>query len=169
MKTKILSLVLVLVIVWGANAQPRINKDVRIIKGPKAGMQMNAGPQGMAKALNLTDEQKEAFKKNMLAMHKEILPIRNEIGEAEAHQKTLMSVDKPDMSAINKNIDKIGALKTELAKVEIKHRLEMRGQLNDEQRLKFDMLKQKMKHSMGQNPRRPGEGMRQGIGMNQDQ
>jgi len=166
MKTKILSLAFLMIVGLGVYAQPGINKEIRIMRGPQNNMAMRADHQEMAKALNLTDEQKESFKKIMLAMHKEILPVRNEIGEAVAHQKTLVSAEKPDLTAINKNIDRIGALKIELAKIEIKHRLEMRALLTDEQRLKFDGWKERMKHSMGQNFKRPGKGMDPGMYMN---
>jgi len=160
MKTKILSLALIMVMCLAVSAQPEINREIRIVRGPQNNMRMNPDHQAMmAKALNLTDEQKEAFKKIMLTMHKEILPVRNEIGEAEAHQRTLLSVDKPDLSAINKNIDKIGALKIEVAKIFTKHRLEMRALLTDEQRMKFDNWRGGMKHPMGQKFGRPGMGM----------
>ena len=76
-----------------------------------------------------------------------------------------MSADKPDLAATNKNIDKIGGLKIEIAKISVKHRLEMRNLLNDEQRVKLDMWKERMKHHpMGQNFRKPGMGMRPGMG-----
>jgi Spy/CpxP family protein refolding chaperone len=166
MKTKILSLAFLMMTGLGVFAQPGMNKEIRITRGPQNSMAMRADHQAMAKALNLTDEQKEAFKKIMLATHKEILPVRNEIGEAVAHQKTLISAEKPDMTAINKNIDRIGALKIELAKIEIKHRLEMRALLTDEQRLKFEGWKERMKHPMGQNFRRPGMGMNPEMNMN---
>jgi Spy/CpxP family protein refolding chaperone len=158
MKTKILSFALFMVMCLTASAQPQTNKEIRIVRGPQ-NMQMHPPRQEMAKALNLTDEQKEAFKKIMLAMHKEMLPVRNEIGEAEAHQKTLVSADKPDMNAINKNIEKIGALKIETAKIFTKHHLEMRALLTDEQRMKFDNWRGGMKHPTGQKFGRPGMGM----------
>jgi Spy/CpxP family protein refolding chaperone len=110
---------------------------------------MNEGQRGPANGLNLTNDQKEAFKQSMLAVQKQLQPIRNELGEAEAHQKTLMTAEKPDLGAINKNIEKIGALKVEMAKIQAKHRLDMRAQLNDEQRLKFDMSKGKMMQERG--------------------
>jgi Spy/CpxP family protein refolding chaperone len=166
MKTRFLGLILIMILGISVNAQPIIKKDVRVLGGPRSGMQMNGGHQALAKALNLTDEQKEAFKKIMLSMHKEILPIHNEIGEAVAHQKTLLGAEKPDLNAINKNIDKIGALKIESSKIAMKHRLEMRALLTDEQRLKFDSWKAKMRHSGGQQFGHPGMGMGPEMNMN---
>jgi periplasmic protein CpxP/Spy len=154
MKTKILSLALLMLLVLGINAQPN-QRGMDPQNGGKGQMFMNA-PQRIAKELNLTDEQKEAFKKIVLTMHQEIMPIRNEVGEAVAHQKTLTSADKPDFNAINKNIDKIGALKIEIAKIRTKGFLEMRAQLTDEQRLKLAAVKVKMKQAMGQRLGRQG-------------
>ncbi len=54
---------------------------------PAMDMRMKAlhgGNQG----LNLTDAQKEAFKANMLATQKQLQPLRNALGEANAHQRT---------------------------------------------------------------------------------
>jgi Spy/CpxP family protein refolding chaperone len=163
MKAKILSLALFIVMGLTVSAQPQMNREVRIFRGPQNNMRMNQNRQDLAKALNLTDEQKAAFQKMRLAMHKEILPIRNEIGEAEAHQKTLLGVDKPDLSAIDKNIDKIGALRIEIAKIAMKHRLEMRSLLTDEQKMKFDNFNHGMKRPMGQRFGRPGMGMDPGM------
>lgn len=106
-----------------------------------------------ADGLNLTADQKESFKKAMMSVHKQMQPLRNELGEAEAHQKTLATAEKPDLGAINKNIEKIGSIKVEMAKIMAKQRLEMRAQLTDEQRMKFDMMKEKQ--MMGKGHREP--------------
>ena len=99
--------------------------------------------------LNLTDVQKESFKAGMIATQKNLQPLKNELGEAEAHQKTLVTAEKTDLAAINKNIEQIGALRIEMAKIQIKNRMEMRAQLNDEQRLKFDNFNPKMRDGKG--------------------
>lgn len=126
-------------------------------------MRGQMGPQrGAGMGLNLTDEQKKAFKENMLALHKQIKPLKNELGEAEAHQKTLMEADKTDLNAINKNIEKIAALKVDMAKAMVKSRLEMRSKLTEEQRAKFDMMRAKMQHGKGM---KPGKGLKNGKGM----
>jgi Spy/CpxP family protein refolding chaperone len=116
--------------------------------GPKMEQRRDA-----VQGLNLTDAQKEAFKAGMIATQKKLQPLKNELGEAEAHQRTLVTAEKPDLAAINKNIEKIGALKVEMAKVQIKNRMEMRAQLNDEQRLKFDNFR--MHERDGKGPKGP--------------
>ena len=53
------------------------------------------------------------------------------------------------MDAINKNIDKIGALRIQMAKIHVRNLMEMRSQLTDEQRIKFDLIHEKMKKGRG--------------------
>jgi len=151
MKTRILMIVAFMGLSAVLIAQPAETGPKKAFQGPKHEMPMNRGQRGPANGLNLTDTQKEAFKQSMLAMQKQLQPIRNEVREAMAHQRTLTTAEKPDMAAINKNIEKIAALRVEMAKIQTKNRLEMRAQLNDEQRLKFDLFKAKMRQGRGQN------------------
>lgn len=148
MKTKILLVIVCLGVSTALFAQPRERENQRPFRGER--FEQQKGPDGPAQALNLTDEQKEAFRQSMLALQKQLQPLRNLLGEVEAHQRTLMTAEKPDLKDINKNIEKIGEIKVEMAKLQAKHRLEMRAQLNDEQRLKFDMFKHhQMKEGKG--------------------
>jgi Spy/CpxP family protein refolding chaperone len=114
--------------------------------------------QGAANGLNLTEEQRKSFKEGMIALQKQLQPLRNQIGEAEAHQKTLTTAEKPDLGAINKNIEKIGDLRVQMAKIQAKQRLEMRAQLTDEQRLKFDLFRDNMKNGKGPKGMKHGKG-----------
>lgn len=115
-------------------------------KQMKSQMKEHRGP---FQELNLTDAQKQSFKAGMIATQKKLQPLKNELGEAEAHQKTLVTSEKPDLAAINKNIEQIGALRIEMAKIQTKNRMEMRAQLNEEQRLKFDNFNPKMRDGKG--------------------
>jgi len=148
MKTRILALAVLMGLATSVMAQQTVKKDGKQNRGNNPEMRMQK-PQGQPDALNLTDAQKEGFKQSRLALEKQLQPIRNELGEAEARQRTLTTTEKPDMDAVNKNIDKIGALKTQMAKLQVKHHLEMRAQLTDEQRLKFDMFKHRQKSGKG--------------------
>lgn len=159
MKTKILMLAVLLGVTTVVVAQPKVKEQGTSVQGPKHEMRMDDRKGGPENGLNLTDAQKEAFKQNRLAMQKQLQPIQNELGEAEAHQKTLMSAEKPDLTAINKNIEKIGGLRVEMAKIKTKNHLDMRAQLTEEQRLKFDTFKGKMKRDGGP------EGMRHNMKM----
>ncbi len=144
MKAKVLMFVVLMSMSAVLFAQPNVQGPMRPFHGQKGGVGMQGGQAGPMAGLNLTDAQKDVFKQSMMAMHKQIQPIRNELREAEVHQKTLMTAEKSDLNAINKNIEKIGALKVEMAKIQAKHRLDMRAQLTDEQMLKLDMFKGKM-------------------------
>jgi Spy/CpxP family protein refolding chaperone len=158
MRAKILSIVLLMSLSMAALAQKTENGPKNPMRGQDHKMMMQDDKRGHGDGLNLTDAQKEAFKKSRLELQKQLQPLRNELGEAEAHQKTLVTAEKPDLSAINKNIDKIGELRIEMAKIKAKHHLEMRAQLTDEQRLKFDLLKGKMGHENGRMGMKHGRG-----------
>jgi Spy/CpxP family protein refolding chaperone len=162
MKTKIFMIVLLMSISAVLVAQPQGVTPKKVQKqgqGMQKGMPRDRMQQGM-QALNLTDAQKESFKKNMMATQKQLQPLRNELGEAEARQRTLNSAEKPDFGAINKNIDKVAGIRAEMAKVQVKNHLDMRAQLTDEQRMKFDM----MKHNKGPKGQKGPKGAKVGKG-----
>ncbi len=146
MKAKVLIFVMLMGLTTALIAQPKENGQKKSFRGPEREVRME-NKRGPENGLNLTDAQKGAFKQSVLDMQKQMQPIRNELGEAEAHQKTLVTAEKPDMAAINKNIEKIGALKVEMAKIQAKQRIDMRSQLTEEQRLKLDLAKGKMMHN----------------------
>jgi len=148
MKTKVLMLAVFMGFTTVLVAQPDEKGDGKSRRGSNPEMRMDE-QRGHENALDLTEAQKEAFKQSMLAMQKQLQPIRNELGEAMAHQKTLATAEKPDMTAINKNIEKMGSLKTEMEKIQTKHHLEMRAQLTEEQRLKFDMFEHRKRDGKG--------------------
>ncbi len=155
MKAKILMVVMLMSLSTVLMAQTSRVTPKRM--GMPANSPMNAmRGAGPANGLNLTDAQKEVFKQGMLSLQKQLQPLRNEIGEAEAHQKTLVTAEKPDMGAIDKNIEKIGALRIEMAKIQTKNRLEMRAQLTEEQRQKFDLFRGKMRQGKRPNGMRCG-------------
>ena len=85
-----------------------------------------------------TEEQQEAIKNIRLETAKKLKPLQNKLSELEAHQKTLTTADKADMNAIYKNIEEIGGVKTEIAKVQAKERQDVRNLLTEEQLLSFD-------------------------------
>ena len=149
MKTKILVIAVLLGLTTAVMAQPKGNGQERPFRGQGKEVKMGERKGGPENGLNLTDAQKETLKQSRLAIQKQLQPIQNELGEAQAHQKTLMSAEKPDLTAINKNIEKMGSLKVELEKIKVKNHLDMRAQLTDEQRLKLDARKGQMKGGDG--------------------
>jgi len=88
---------------------------------------------------NLTEEQRTKIKALRTPLSKEMLPIINQLGEKQAHLKTLQTADKVDMTAINSTIDEIGQLRSQLAKKKAAHTQAIRKILTDDQRIAFDM------------------------------
>ncbi len=87
---------------------------------------------------NLTKEQSESIKKLQLSLAQTKFPIENTLREKEARLQTVSTVKTPDMKTIEKQIDEIGAIKIQLAKLQATHDQEIRKILDDEQRLIFD-------------------------------
>ncbi len=96
----------------------------------------------------LTEEQQEAFKEIRLASMKDAKPLQDEIRELRAHHQTLMTAEKPNLNEIYTSIDKMSELKSELAKIRAKARVEMSSQLSEEQKLKMAQMK-KMRKGKG--------------------
>ena len=166
MKTKILMLVVLMSCSAALMAQPADNGSKKSFHGQSREMGKSADQKDPKSGLNLTDAQNDAFKQSMIDTHKQLQPLRNELGEVQAHQKTLMTADKPNQNDINKNIEKMGALRVEMEKIQAQHRLDMRSQLTDEQRLKFDIHKGKTRQHRGQQAMGQGRGMQKDHSMN---
>lgn len=119
------------------------------------GMEMNQkGPRG-PHIPNLTEEQKEQMHAFQIEFHKSALPIENQVGEKEARLKTLTTASSYDERAVNKVIDEIGDLKTELMKLKVANGQKIKSILTDEQSLAFNKQKrQGPKHENGGKPQR---------------
>lgn len=90
------------------------------------------------KGLDLSDEQKEEINDLRIGHMKEVQAIRNELGEKRARLRTLTTGDNQDLNSINALIDEMGELRTEMQKMNVKHRLDVREVLTDEQKVIFD-------------------------------
>jgi hypothetical protein len=64
----------------------------------------------------------------------------------QSQLQLLSTTDKPDMGAINKAIDEIGTLQTQMMKEREDHRQQIRAQLTDAQRVQFDLNTNKGPH-----------------------
>ena len=87
---------------------------------------------------NLSDEQKEQIKNERTQFMSDVLPIKNQLKEKQAHLNTLQTAKETDINAINKTIDEISALRTDIMKRRALFRQKVRANLNDEQRVYFD-------------------------------
>jgi Spy/CpxP family protein refolding chaperone len=116
--------------------------------------------------LNLTPEQDAQIAELRTNHLKEVTPLRNELGEKRARLRTLQSTDKPDLNAINKTIDEMGAIRTNIQKKGAAHRAEVSSLLTDVQRVNFNARKTGRMGQRGQGAmgRGMGNGMGRGMG-----
>ena len=121
--------------------------------------------------LNLSDEQQETMKTMHLKLQKDIIPVRNALGENKAKLRTLTTSENVDMKAVNKLIDSNGQLSANLAKLIAANHQEIRKMLTDEQRILFDSrdFERNDRSALGQRgergqrgPKRSGQGQGQG-------
>ena len=87
---------------------------------------------------DLSADQESKIEALKVLFMKESRQLKNKIGEKHAALETLSSAYPADLGQINKTIDEIGALTTELMKKKETHRQEVRKLLDDRQRVYFD-------------------------------
>ena len=83
--------------------------------------------------------------------YSKVLPLARELSKKFPNEKkywltiisTLQSQDKPDMDAINKQIEDIASIKTRIAKREAKAHQDVRALLTDDQKVRFDMQRER--------------------------
>ena len=91
--------------------------------------------------LDLTEDQQVKMDDLRIKQMKNMLTIRNEIRENNAHRRTLRTADKADMKAINASVDNATELKNKQMKLKESHIQDVRNILTDEQKVKFDTFK----------------------------
>jgi Spy/CpxP family protein refolding chaperone len=108
---------------------------------------------------DLTDEQKEQIKNLRVELMQDLTSLKNKLGEKQARLRTLQTANKANMSEINKEIESIGDLRTEIMKLKAANHQKIRSLLTDEQRVFFDA--QHPPHDGPGNPHgQPGHGPR---------
>lgn len=147
MKGKVFSLAIIAIFIFSvdAYAQPE-NRGSR-----KDRKEMFAKRQQQFKNQResfFTEEQKETIKQMRLETAQKVKPLKNELRELHARQQTLTTAENADLKDIHKNIEKISAVKTEMAKIQATHLQEIRKMLSEEQLLKFDLRKNSRKKQM---------------------
>lgn len=154
MKTQNLKYVaLVLSLLFSAvslNAMAQEDQENESRQGPRKHWRSHRGSgDGEFRIFNipgLTDQQKEQIKKIRLQAQKEALPVRNEVHEKRARLNTLRTTEKADLNEINKVVEDIGSLQTQLMKNREMTRQQVRNLLNEEQRLFFDSQRHGSRH-----------------------
>lgn len=118
------AIVFVMLISTAAFAQP----------GNRGGCNKGNGPD----IPGLTEEQKQEMKNLRIEHQKEMLPLRNQLGELHAKLRTLSTGDDVNMKEVNKQLEAISSVKLQMAKKRAAHRQGIRKILNEEQRVFFD-------------------------------
>ena len=108
---------------------------------------------------DLTDDQITKIKQISLDHKKAVMETRNLMREKDAHLQTLQTKDNPNMAEINKTIDEIGALRTQLQKSSAQHRQDVRNLLTPAQKVAFDQIKPEQ---FGEGRHKGGRGGRPG-------
>lgn len=80
----------------------------------------------------------------MLEGKQESLLLENQLREKRARLRTLSSGDTYDVAALNKVADEIGDLQASIHKIHIAKKGEIRALLNEEQKIKFDTMPDRM-------------------------
>lgn len=135
-----LSLILALAL-SGLVVGQEIHKQIKIVQPQGDEGCCGMGEPGMkCMGPQFTEEQQKKIDELKLALEKELLPIEASLKVKEAELQQLMIADKPAKAAIEKKIDEIGALKTQIHKARVNNRLAVREILTPEQRVKFDKM-----------------------------
>ena len=97
---------------------------------------------------DLTEEQENKIQKLRTAHMNEMTDFRNQLNEKRARLRTLQTSDNPSMNNINKVIEEMGDIRTEMHKERVSHLQKVRSELTDEQKTYFDnrMMRQGRRH-----------------------
>jgi Spy/CpxP family protein refolding chaperone len=87
---------------------------------------------------DLTDEQEQKISALRTSHQKEVLNLRLDLDIKAATLQKIKSAENPDMSLINKTIDEMGVIHTEIQKKKTAHEFAIRKLLTEEQRVVWD-------------------------------
>ncbi len=135
--------------------RPQAGQEQMGPRGQQGKEALEKGPRG-PNIPNLTEEQKEQMHAFKIAFEKEALPLKNQVGEKEARLRTLTTAESYDERAVNKVIEEIGELKTEVMKLKVAQGQQVKSILTEEQIVAFNS-------QIGKGPKQgKGDGPRQG-------
>jgi Spy/CpxP family protein refolding chaperone len=114
----------------GASAQEKCEKSDKLC----GRMAMHGGP----RMPGLTEDQQKKAQALDLETEKAVLPLKAQLDVKTAELKALAVAENPDKGAIDKKIEEIGALRTQIMKKKILNKLAVRALLTPDQRVEFD-------------------------------
>lgn len=139
--------------------------------GPRRGpMEQSLGNQGggpgrwwnnqrMVDQLKLTDEQRKAMDQIFYDHRAKLIDLQANLQKAELAMQPLMSADKPDQKAMESQIDKVVAARSELERANSRFLLDIRMKLTTDQWTQLRNMRGNMMGPGGQGPQGP-DGMR---------
>jgi hypothetical protein len=94
---------------------------------------------GLHELLELTPEQISRIADTRIEMRKKLVPLRAdlELAQIELHE---MIRNEASANVLDKKIDEIGTIKSEMQKIRIRHKLQFRDVLTDEQKKKLESM-----------------------------
>jgi Spy/CpxP family protein refolding chaperone len=118
--------------------RPEIKERIEERMRPDARIQRS--PQALLRNIDLSDEQRDEIKAIMLEGKKQSIPLENQLREKRARMRTLSSGDTYDVESLNNLADEMSELQASIKKIHIAKKGEIRALLNDEQKIKFDAI-----------------------------
>ncbi|MDA3945032.1 MAG: Spy/CpxP family protein refolding chaperone [Bacteroidetes bacterium] len=116
---------------------------------------------------DLTDDQQTKLEMMRTTQMKAMQDFRNQMGEKRARLQTLRTADKADMTAINKTIDEMSVIRTNMQKQREQHIQSVRNLLTEDQKVQFDSMKRGNGQGFGCGQRNgQGRGCGKGRGPN---
>jgi Spy/CpxP family protein refolding chaperone len=105
----------------------------------KAGQGMQGMQKGMHECLELTPEQLKQAEGFKLDMKKQLIPLQADLklAKLELHE---MMIGGESADALDKKIDEISAINAKMQKIRIRHKLQFRDILTDEQKKKCESM-----------------------------
>lgn len=108
---------------------------------------------------NLTEEQRQKIEALQTAHWKAVKPLQDELLEKQARLRTLCTADRVDRKALDSHIEAMGALQTRIRKNRTNFIQDVRGLLDENQRIWMDR-----RQGFGRGGRCIGTGMGTGRG-----
>ncbi|MBS2100073.1 Spy/CpxP family protein refolding chaperone [Carboxylicivirga linearis] len=104
----------------------------------QAGQGRGTGQRRNLTALDLTDAQKEFMDQSRLQLLKKEQTLKNKLNELNAQLKTQTTGKNINLKQVDKTITEQSEIKLQLAKLRAEHKMEVRNQMTDEQKMAFD-------------------------------
>lgn len=87
---------------------------------------------------DLTEEQEGKLRQMKLEFREKVKPLENQLNEKRAKLRTLTSEKEVDRKQVEILVEEMGAISTQIDKIEINHRLDVKSILTEEQQMHLE-------------------------------